>query len=494
MDPFSLMSLPIELINKIVFHIPQRSDLAALRLTSQTLNTISTPYYFSTVPLYPDWDEDSVSGGLPFPNSIEYDVRYFANILDSDNLKKLVRKVVIYLCNPDCDHHPHDCLYEGWMPKPEMSEEWIQLYERLSELPKLESISLVFDRHGGGFEMDDDMILHDYHFRSAELAQLLHMLKTRIKDLSVRHIQLDRESYDQDHGSIIASTLEGLRALRLSFVHEQQRGESGTVYKVTDCHEEWASFPSGWLEPAKNLRHLTLYSDLPTGWFPKVDLCSVHFAQLESLALGQFVFSDDRHFKWIVDHSATLQELYFDHCSILYQSGASQERNRWLDDEGYPKINLDDSVHGYSSLPGNGEEHILTLESYTIRWSDAFALFSRSLTSLRTFHFGTSSQWQFRTPNRRDDASAGHPIMPWEGERDLKNELFKERYLVYNDWDEDYNVHWEGSYEDVLDKKFWTDEELARFEKYPQCTDKDEGALKELLGKLGVTWHGRHHS
>ncbi|OAG01549.1 uncharacterized protein CC84DRAFT_1262603 [Paraphaeosphaeria sporulosa] len=500
MNPSNLSSLPIELIDKIVLHVPQRSDLATLRLTSQMLNAISTPYYFATVPIFPDWDEDSAIDGLPFPNQVEYHPRYFASILDSEKLKKLVRKVEIYLCNPDCDHHPHACLHRGWMPKPVMSAEWVELYERLPELPRLESVSLVFDRHGGGDDLDDDMILHGYDFRSSELADLLSMLEKRIKDLSVRHIQLDRRSYGHghDHGMKISfPILVGLRALRLSFVHEQPRGESGTVYKSTDCHEQWSHFTSGWLEPAKTLRHLTLYSDIPTGWFPKVDFCNVHFAQLQSLALGQFVFCDDRHFKWIVDHSETLQELYFDHCSIIYQSGASLGRNQWLDEQGYPKIGGEDEfwAHDYSILPRPDEEHVLTLESYAVRWSDAFELFSKTLTRLRTFRFGTSSQWNFDTPNRHDDGCPGHPIMPWEAERDLKTELFEERYLVYNDWGEEYIVRWKDASEDVvLNEQVWTAEELARFEEYPQCTGKDESTLKELLGNLGVTWHAEAES
>ncbi|KAL5388127.1 hypothetical protein DPSP01_003117 [Paraphaeosphaeria sporulosa] len=386
------------------------------------------------------------------------------------------------------------------MPKPVMSAEWVELYERLPELPRLESVSLVFDRHGGGDDLDDDMILHGYDFRSSELADLLSMLEKRIKDLSVRHIQLDRRSYGHghDHGMKISfPILVGLRALRLSFVHEQPRGESGTVYKSTDCHEQWSHFTSGWLEPAKTLRHLTLYSDIPTGWFPKVDFCNVHFAQLQSLALGQFVFCDDRHFKWIVDHSETLQELYFDHCSIIYQSGASLGRNQWLDEQGYPKIGGEDEfwAHDYSILPRPDEEHVLTLESYAVRWSDAFELFSKTLTRLRTFRFGTSSQWNFDTPNRHDDGCPGHPIMPWEAERDLKTELFEERYLVYNDWGEEYIVRWKDASEDVvLNEQVWTAEELARFEEYPQCTGKDESTLKELLGNLGVTWHAEAES
>jgi hypothetical protein len=226
-----------------------------------------------------------------------------------------------------------------------------------------------------------------------------------------------------------------------------------------------------------------------------VDFRNVHFAHLETLALGQFVFSDDRHFEWIAAHAETLQELYLDHCSILYQGGASLPRDFWLDDEGYPTMDPDEAAWGTSSMPSPSGHHYLTLESYAIRWYDAFALFSRSLTHLRVFRFGSSSQWNFKTLNRRDDFVAGHPIMPWEGERDLKNELFRERYLVYDDWCEKYDTHWKDSEDDstwepILDQDVWSKEELSRFEEYPQCTENDERALAELLGKLGITWHG----
>ncbi|KAL1592368.1 hypothetical protein SLS60_011447 [Paraconiothyrium brasiliense] len=252
----TLMSLSIELVHKIVFHVARRADLAVLRLTSQMMNTISNPYYFATAPIFPDWDEDSKSDP-PFPNEIEYDVRNFANIIN----------------------------------------------------------------------------------------------RRKAEDIE---------------------------------------------------------------------------------WFPKVDFRGVLFAQLETLALGQIMFSDDHHFKWIIDHATTLQEIYFDHCSVLYQSGASQELDDWLDDEGYPKIGRQGEHwgHGYSELPEDDAEKVLIFESYAFRWLEAFTLFSASLPRLRIFRFGTSSQWKFDQPNRRDDGEPGHPIMPWEGERDIKNELFRERYLI----------------------------------------------------------------
>ena len=97
----SLAALPVELVTKIVSHAVSKRDIAALRLTNRTLNQIATPFYFSTVPLYPEWDEEETPDP-PFPNQIEYEARYLNNILDDEKLKRLVKKIEIFTCNPDC--------------------------------------------------------------------------------------------------------------------------------------------------------------------------------------------------------------------------------------------------------------------------------------------------------------------------------------------------------------------------------------------------------
>jgi hypothetical protein len=121
-----------------------------------------------------------------------------------------------------------------------MSHDWQTVYSRLPELPKLERVSLIFDRHGGGDGgedgmHEDDKILHDCGVRSTELSGLLELLEKRIKDLSVRHLQLDYRTCQDDgnnSGVSRASILEGLQTLRLNVVHEQPQGEIGSVYKV----------------------------------------------------------------------------------------------------------------------------------------------------------------------------------------------------------------------------------------------------------------------
>jgi len=55
------------------------------------------------------------------------------------------------------------------------------------------------------------------------------------------------------------------------------------------------------------------------GFFPKLDLRTIHFPQLRTLALGNYTFTHDWQLEWITSHALTLQNLYLDDCPILYQ-------------------------------------------------------------------------------------------------------------------------------------------------------------------------------
>ncbi|KAF1980235.1 hypothetical protein BU23DRAFT_4966 [Bimuria novae-zelandiae CBS 107.79] len=215
---------------------------------------------------------------------------------------------------------------------------------------------------------------------------------------------------------------------------------------------------------------------------------SVHFAQLKTLALGQFIFSHDHQFEWIISHAETLQELYLDHCSILYQYGAGQRRDEWLDKEGYP---ITDPNPGIS---GQGNQ-ILTFGSYATRWHDIFGLFSVSLSHLHTFRFGTSPQWKFDVSSRYDDGSSGMPVIPWKAECDLTYELFQERYVMWSDWSGDYFSHWKFFTNDVDEQRYLQlgEEPYKQLEQYPACTLEDERALRAFLKKLGVCEDTRIH-
>ncbi|KAJ4291847.1 hypothetical protein N0V90_009743 [Kalmusia sp. IMI 367209] len=225
----------------------RKADLASLRLTNRTFESIATPLYFASVPLHTHWsDDEGEKVDPPWPNGIDYDAPLFANVLDNERLKKLVKKVDVYMCNSDCDHHPHwsnawsDSIYEE-MPSPRMSKIWLECYKRLPKLPNLGSVALVFDRHGGsGYDDDEDEdLIHTREAREKAQFDLFKLLGGRIRELGIRHLQLfedpDDEDEEQDQESRVElrnRALSSLTALRLAVVHEQPVIGAGTVLKV----------------------------------------------------------------------------------------------------------------------------------------------------------------------------------------------------------------------------------------------------------------------
>jgi hypothetical protein len=92
-------SLPNELLDRIISYVRVRRDLANLRLVNRALDDLTKPLYFATVPLYAHWADNST---VRTPNDANYNAGIFKNILDDEKLRKLVKRVDIYTCNPDC--------------------------------------------------------------------------------------------------------------------------------------------------------------------------------------------------------------------------------------------------------------------------------------------------------------------------------------------------------------------------------------------------------
>jgi hypothetical protein len=256
---------------------------------------------------------------------------------------------------------------------------------------------------------------------------------------------------------------------------------------MTDPHSFWLGFPDHFLKPTQHtLKHLTLYSSLPLGWFPKLDLSRVHLPTLETLALGQFVFSDDSQLEWVLSHQASIRELYLDRCSILREKAFAIPD--WLDEEGFPRLDHSYYVWAFSLDPQYDDIQAITgsmrIISYDRRWYHFFHRFAESLPHLREFRFGTSSGWDFDVESPFPYDARILPSMPWEQETDMTNQIFQERYLVYDDWEKDYSVNWnlEGKHEESWKQQGW----LARLDPPPQCDEEDNIALQTLLSKLSM--------
>lgn len=424
-----------------------------------------------------------------------------------------------------------DCIYHGNFPGYEKTAVWEECVNRISEFPSLTGVSIIYDRHGASSstgDFDDEEILHSREKRHAMLKRILQALGTQIKHLSLRHFQdiieapylgdlystYRRAEFEKESELAFAadnafreSILGGLETLQLSMVHMQPHGESGStlnvrfsnggvgcleadILQVTDIHDCWKQFPSRWLLPAtSSLKRLEIYSDFPLGWYPKLDLRGVHFPKLESLALGHFIFSRDVQFDWIITHSQSLEELFFDNCSILYQIGHdAPPEEHWLDGEGCPRFHR------------HNRQEVSHFASYATRWHGVFDLFSHSLTKLKAISFGSSPQWDFDIPNRYDDGTPGLPIMPWRAERNMKNDMFVRRYLIYSNLTERYRADWrtpiwtvdeEGRHVEDVDAWTWETnfrnppEVLPEMDERPGCDDEDWMAFRALQSNIG---------
>ena len=152
------------------------------------------------------------------------------------------------------------------MPAPDMSDGWTEVYNRIPEFPKLNSVSLIFDRHAGDAETSrNEEELQGPGARAEWVRKILRLFRNNsIQNLSIRHMQLDkwiRQEFDteqmvEDLATDLAlkdAVLAGLEALRMNVVHLQPHGESGTVYKVGICSVSFLN-----ISPETNFKGLPL--------------------------------------------------------------------------------------------------------------------------------------------------------------------------------------------------------------------------------------------
>lgn len=87
--------------------------------------------------------------------------------------------------------------------------------------------------------------------------------------------------------------------------------------------ELWESF---WSElvprqiltlPQTHLTSLSLISDQPVGWYPRIEFSELHYPNLRALELGGFTFDRHRRIEdFILRHCATLNSLVLDSCPM----------------------------------------------------------------------------------------------------------------------------------------------------------------------------------
>ena len=190
-----------------------------------------------------------------------------------------------------------------------------------------------------------------------------------------------------------------------------------------------AELPSLWLKPAaNNLTTLVLYQTFYFGYSPKLDLRGVHFPNLRTLALGNYVFTHNVspnpslvlklpecpnltftlppetkwQLDWLTSHTK-LESLYLDDCITLYYAHLI---NFPLDEDGYPQILTLPNKTTSNQGTARGGTGTRTHHFIDMPWSKIFNHISSHLLSsspssspfksLVKFRIGTSPRWERR--------------------------------------------------------------------------------------------------
>ena len=180
-----------------------------------------------------------------------------------------------------------------------------------------------------------------------------------------------------------------------------------------------------------SLRSLALYSDMNWGLYPSMPLKGIHFPNLRTLTLGRYCFFNDTQLDWVISHSSTLQELYLDDCSILFEFAAG-------DTEWQNATTPGSGVH----LELNEDQELFCF--YPRRWYEYFASLESGLPHLRHFAIGRG-EW--------------HDGMPFEEEHQIRPVLLRDRYMAFDRY--------------------------VSQDRHPKCDEKDKKALKQLYRKIG---------
>lgn len=341
----SLESLPSELLGEVSDELSPE-DLKSMRLSSKSLCSAATRSLFHHLKL--------------FPTKLSQET--FLQVLSSLSLSRYVRHV--HLCTEESS--------KGIIEEePGLSKEFIEAFMKTTEFPNLTTITLVFQkfRWNRSGRNRNRVYAKSLKIRTEALNMLLDMLNDPSKPQGRNICNLSIKGRVDNDPMIISSPkfvtlLNRLRKLRLF---------------TTNTQDITTNLPSVWLEPtAAKLTHLSIYMGPYFGYTYKLDLREIRFPNLRSLGFGQYVFSHDWQFDWIIRHSKTLQQLTLDDCPILFLA-----RNcRSLDSEGYPQ---------FMTGPPIFDDRLDNTYTYSRRWSEVFERFRMELGALRSICFGCST-------------------------------------------------------------------------------------------------------
>ncbi|KAL4978169.1 hypothetical protein BDW66DRAFT_130447 [Aspergillus desertorum] len=390
-----LLSLPTETLHRICSHADPASR-KAFRLTNRPLANIAQQWVFHTIALSP----------------LEASCDRLQNVLRNPRLAGYVKKlfIITYDLDEDGDYmHYSDAEDEDYEPAEETSlpiRFWL-LFDRLKDFPCLQSIALRFHpehSNNGWHEVPQEM-----DFRSPIMQRAFAAFAAQpqpLKELAIADLHNVNET-DAKAVSNIKKVLGALQSLRLNTTNEHREHHGEVDYQRTEAHEFYHSLPSIWLEPTTaNLKHLTLYSTLYCGFYPRLDFRSLHFPYLKTLSMGNYAFIHDSQLTWILSHADTLVELYLDDCAILYEVSIKDVQNTYLTPEQFTQRDgLGDALYA----------------CYRKRWADYFCALKDGLPHLQHFRYGHCLEgWAYNTT-------------PFEREAEIEIGLHEESYLVFCD-------------------------------------------------------------
>ncbi|KAI9375357.1 hypothetical protein BJX61DRAFT_539914 [Aspergillus egyptiacus] len=378
-----LTSLPPEILSLIFSNADQKSQ-KALRLANRQLGAIGQRDVFQTLSVCPT--EESY-GRLE-------------SILQRADLVPYIDK--IYLNTYDPRDPPESQYGEG-------EDVASRLFSYLKDMPYLKSVALRYH-----WECPDDLyddVMQEESFRSEVMQAGLKALAAiaGLEDLALRDMYNVNET-DREAVANRNSILPRLRSLRLNITNVN-RGMSGSSdYDRENPQTFFQELPSVWLKPClSNLQHLTLYSSIYVGFYPKCDFRGLHFPNLKSLAFGNHTFIHDSQLDWILSHAATLTGLYLDDCAIIHEASVFKDPAR----SGQTLLPPD----AFRDHPHLSEYKVYT--SYATRWADYFRAFQEKLVNLREFRYGHAPDWW------SDETT------PFESEQKIRIGFGRESYLVF---------------------------------------------------------------
>lgn len=297
----------------------------------------------------------------------------------------------------------------------------------------------------------------------------------KVHSLSICNLH-DLSDYETLNSDDFKAVLSRIDTLELCIATEYQQHSPESSILEPESHRFFGKdLIEYWLAPVqRNLVNLKIYSNEYWGWLPKCDLRPLHFPQLKDLALGNMSFTHDWQLDWIISHGSSLESLTLDYCPIVHDALVGRPQ----DSERYVKLNDD-----YTLPQDDSRDSYWTYKS---RWHDYFRKLATELPHLRRVRIGNGpwdSHWEYLSA-----------ATPFKAAASLPTQLEGARYHIYDygsgpsAWIQPADADSQDNSTDKiteLEEQYadcgWDEEDEPPRPSYPDCWDKDQEALNELV-------------